>query len=76
MFDVNETIDSINAKGITNTYFEKALRIPFGSLKKWRSGKILPEEIALLKIIDTFPYLLEIADNNFVLKDESDEFRG
>lgn len=52
---------------------ERTLELrPFGLLSEWEKdiSKIPPEGIALLKTIDTFPWLLRVADNKY--KDASE----
>lgn len=58
-------MDELSRDGITMTYFEKALRLPFRTTARWRKGKISHSSLALLRIIRSSPSLLEVADNNF-----------
>lgn len=65
----NETapkiMDSLTRHGITMTYFEKALRLPFRTTARWRRGKMSHSALALLRLIQFSPTLLEVADDNF-----------
>jgi hypothetical protein len=58
-------IDSLVRDGITMTYLEKALRLPFRTTTRWKKGKISQSALALLRLIRFSPALLEVADENF-----------
>jgi DNA-binding transcriptional regulator YiaG len=51
--------------GISNSYFERALRLTFGTVNRWKSGDITPSDLSLLRIVRTYPWILEISDKNF-----------
>ena len=55
------------------TSIERCLQLPFGTLKKFEKSKRIPADAqALLRIIYTCPFMLEVADNNYSQK-ASDE---
>jgi hypothetical protein len=58
-------MDELTHIGITMTYLEKALRLPFRTTSRWRRGKISHPSLALLRLIRFSPSLLEVADDNF-----------
>jgi len=58
-------MDSLTRHGITMTYFEKALRLPFRTTARWRRGKLSHSALALLRLVHFSPALLEVADDNF-----------
>jgi len=60
-----ELMDDITNQGITMTYFEKALRLPFRTTARWKRGKMSHSALALLRLIRFSPALLDVADNNF-----------
>lgn len=63
---VNLILDHLEAQGITMRYLERALRLPICITDKWKIGEsISPEVIALLRIIRTYPGILEVSDGNF-----------
>lgn len=63
---LNSTIQSLAAKGYTKTYIEKALRLPFGTLNKWLSFQdIDPAGLVLFRILNVFPWMIDVADNNY-----------
>jgi hypothetical protein len=58
-------MDELTQIGITMTYLEKALRLPFRTTARWKRGRISRSSLALLRIIRFSPSLLEVADDNF-----------
>ena len=58
-------MNDLVAAGVTMTYFEKALRIPFKTTARWKRGEISQAALALLRIIRFEPHLLQVADENF-----------
>lgn len=58
-------IEGLTHNGITMTYLEKALRLPFRTTSRWKHGKISHSALALLRLIRVSPRLLEVADDNF-----------
>lgn len=66
---LNSTIQSLITKGYTKTYIEKALQLPFGTLNKWLSFQdIDPAGLVLFKILNVFPWMIDIADNDHKVK--------
>lgn len=73
-------ISSLKAKAVENilkdftenyktgfSAIERALELPQRTLTKWKSGASKPSSaaLALLKMIDVFPWLLKVADNKY-----------
>jgi hypothetical protein len=58
-------MEELTHNGITMTYLEKALRLPFRTTSRWKRGEISHSALALLRIIRVSPRLLEVADDNF-----------
>lgn len=58
-------MEELTHNGITMTYLEKALRLPFRTTSRWKGGKISHSALALLRLIRVSPRLLEVADENF-----------
>lgn len=58
----------LSDNGITMTYLEKALRLPFRTTSRWKSGGISHAALALLRLIRFSPGLLDVADHNFSQK--------
>lgn len=64
----------LSSIGISDVYFERALRLPAQIVTEWKLGELSPASLALLRIIRTFPWILEIADKNFLLDDDYYDF--
>lgn len=66
-----QTVKNIISYFMTNkvnmSAIERALSLPQRTLTKWKNGVSKPSAagLALLKYLRTFPWLIEIADNNF-----------
>jgi len=58
-------LDGLSKIGITMTYLEKALRLPFRTTARWKKGNISHAALALLRFVHFSPALLHVADNNF-----------
>jgi len=58
-------MEELTQIGITMTYLEKALRLPFRTTSRWKRGKISHSALALLRLVMASPRLLEVADDNF-----------
>lgn len=51
--------------GVTMAYLERALELPMRTAARWKSGEHSAAAIALLRIVATFPWVLEVAENGF-----------
>lgn len=60
-----QLMEELKEMGISMTYFEKALRLPFRTTARWKQGKISHAALALLRIIRFSPAMLHAADNSF-----------
>lgn len=47
------------------SYIERALRLNPGSIKKWKIDGGSPSDLALMKLIDSMGWLVEVADNKY-----------
>lgn len=64
---VNNIIDEFVHHKISMAAMERALDLPQRTLTKWKNGLSHPSAtgIALMKMAGTFPWLLEVAENNY-----------
>lgn len=64
---VEELVKTINDAGYSNIGCERALELEFGILDKWISGEedITCVGLTLLRMLAKYPWMVEIADNNF-----------
>ena len=67
MEEFKETIDELNNLGYRTPYIELALSLEFGRINKILKNEteILPEEIALFRILRMCPSIIDIAANKF-----------
>ncbi|MEQ1557786.1 MAG: hypothetical protein ABL933_02445 [Methyloglobulus sp.] len=58
-------LDTISNIGIKMSYMERALDLPIRTIARWKNGEVSAASLALLRIIRTYPWLLEVADERF-----------
>lgn len=64
---VRQMLADLAARGVTSTYIERALSLPFGTLARLVEGAAAadPVGLALLRLVRTYPWLLAVADEHF-----------
>ncbi len=58
-------LDELSKKGITESYFERALRLPSRTISQWKINGPSASELALLRFVKTYNWLLKVSDSNF-----------
>lgn len=58
-------INDLAAIGITVAYIERVLRLSFGSIKRGAAIGFDSAQVALLQILRTYPWILEVAEQKF-----------
>jgi hypothetical protein len=58
-------LDVMSQAGIKMAYMERALDLPARTLARWKNGEISAASLALLRIIRTYPWVIEVADARF-----------
>lgn len=58
-------IDQLAARGVSMAHFERALRLPQRTLARWKTGETSHHAVALLRLVRTYPWLLDVADQSF-----------
>jgi len=58
-------LEDLSSTGISMTYLEKALRLPYRTTQRWKRGNISQAALALLRLVRFDPHLLEVADENY-----------
>lgn len=61
-------LNDLNSSGLTNAYMERALGLPARALARWKNeASIMPSAAghALMRLIRTFPWLLQVAEEGF-----------
>lgn len=68
---VKKILRKLYGLGYKQAGIERALELPFGTLNKAYEGKYPKDKaafFAVLKMIGVFPWLIEVADQNFAEK--------
>jgi len=58
-------LENFAANSISSAYFERALRLPARTTTRWKAGELSAAVLALLRIVRTYPWTLEVADSFF-----------
>lgn len=78
--EVQEIILRLSAKNISMAQFERTFNLPKRTLARWKKGNCSAAGLALLKIVDVYPWVLQLAEakytpacaNYFLVKNASD----
>lgn len=55
----------LSERGVSAAHFERALRLPMRTSARWKSGEVSAAGLALLRLVRTYPWLLQVADASF-----------
>ena len=58
-------LESMSNVGITMAMFERVFELPTRTLTRWKNGDFSASSLALLRIIATYPWIIEVAENKF-----------
>ena len=59
---INQLVES---DGLNMAYMERSLDLPPRTMMRWKRGAITEAALALLRLLRTFPWLIEIAQNQY-----------
>lgn len=62
---IRAMLDELASKGISNASLERALRLPQRTTARWKEGKLSAGAAALIRMVRTFPWMLEVADADY-----------
>lgn len=62
---VIDMLDNLAHKGIKMSYMERSLELPSRTIARWKGGELSAATLALLRIIRTFPWILEVAEARY-----------
>lgn len=66
MCEVLRLVESLEQRGRTLASVERILELPIEETsERWRRGEATPEELALLRMLVTFPWILDMAEDGF-----------
>ncbi|MES2614701.1 MAG: hypothetical protein V4591_04725 [Bdellovibrionota bacterium] len=58
-------LSDLESKNIKMAYIERTLGLPQRTIARWKGGEYSASGFALLQIIHSFPWILEVAKSNF-----------
>lgn len=58
---IGAILDSLAEAGISAAYLERALSLPARTVARWKAGGSSASGLALLRLVRTFPWLLDVA---------------
>ena len=62
---VKKSIDSLASLGISMAFFERAFELPIRTLTRWKTGDFSATAVAFLRILITYPWIVEVAERRF-----------
>lgn len=62
---VSAMLGHLDGKGYSMAYMERALELPIRTMMRWKNGDFSAGALALLRMIATFPWVIEVADAHF-----------
>lgn len=62
---VDPMLGYLGSIGVSMAYIERALELPVRTLARWKTEECSAAAIALLRIIRTYPWILQVADARF-----------
>jgi hypothetical protein len=62
---VKKLVETMNNAGITMAMFERVFELPARTLTRWKNGDFSSSTLALLRIVITYPWIIEVAENKF-----------
>jgi DNA-binding transcriptional regulator YiaG len=58
-------IKELSEQNITMSFFERVFELPIRTLSRWKSGDFSFASLALLRIVETYPWIVEVAEHGF-----------
>lgn len=58
-------LDAVKSKGFSLAYMERVLNLPQRTLTRWKNQGVSASGVALMKFVNTYPWLLKVADKKF-----------
>lgn len=57
--------DLVENHGLSMSYMERAFDLPMRTMTRWKSGDISAAALGLLRLMKTYPWLVEVADSQY-----------
>lgn len=62
---INEIIDHFNQSNVSMAMLERIFELPARTLTRWKNGDFSSSGLALLRVLATFPWIINVADHKF-----------
>lgn len=62
---VDVMLSHLEEIGLSNAYIERVFDIPARTIARWKRGERSATVVAFLRLLSTFPWLVEVAEENF-----------
>jgi len=62
---VGDVLERLLRLGRSNAYVERALALPSRTLARWKAGECSAAGSTLLRLVATYPWLVEVADHRY-----------
>jgi len=59
------SLENMSNVGITMAMFERVFELPTRTLTRWKNGDFSASALALLRIVATYPWIIEVAEHKF-----------
>lgn len=63
--DLKKIVDELSSKNYSLAYLETAFGLPQSTISKWQNGGFSHEGYVLMKIIQSFPWIVSVAEQKF-----------
>ena len=65
---MKKILEDMNDAGISMAMLERVFELPARTLTRWKGGDFSASALALIRIIITYPWIIEVAENRFERK--------
>ncbi len=62
---IKDALNQLADLGISMAFFERAFELPIRTLTRWKTGDFSSTSLALLRVMKTYPWMVEVAAHNF-----------
>lgn len=62
---INKIIEEFGKSNISMAMVERVFELPARTLTRWKNGDFSSSGLALLRILKTYPWIIEVAENRF-----------
>lgn len=62
---MRKIINDFVKAGYSMAYMERALGLPMRTMARWKKGSYAKADLALMKVLKAFPWMIKVADEQF-----------